>query len=377
MDRNLVVTLVAVALVGAGAFLFGRNSASEAPARGGSPELPSRSDAGAPDRITVADREATRQRLGRPLVPDAVGSAAPPPPVPPLPPHDVPLAQVRDELEQRARSGDRRAACRLAVDLIRCQELPTVRAASSAMERSLARDDVARDEPNVGFRIDFLARTQNRLEALEPLCAGIDPLDAAQGFDWLLRAAELGHAPSMAEFARRPAVPFQSYLSELDRLRVYRERAPEMAMRAIAAGDVSLLPELASAHLDNPGHMGFSPLSQLVEKDNATAYAYYALMQRFTPLPPTPTAPSSAAAPVPPQPIRGRREMGMGMGRGGGGTDPTRLARVFEAVSPEDRARGEALAGEWESRYFERHRAPTPAEGAGRGTATPGMCDSS
>lgn len=370
MDRNLVVTLVAVALVGGAAFLFGRNSATQAPARGDNP-LPSRSGAGAPERITVADREATRHRLGRPLVPDAVGSTAPPPPVPPLPPHDVPLAQVRDELEQRARSGDRRAACRLAVDLIRCQELPTVRAASSAMERSLARDDVARDEPNVGFRIDFLARTQNRLEALEPLCAGIAALDAAQGFDWLLRAAELGHAPSMAEFARRPAVPFQAYLSELDRLRVYRERAPEMAMRAIAAGDVSLLPELASAHLDNPGHMASSPLSQLVQRDNATAYAYYALMQRFMPVP---AAPASTGAPVPPQPISARREMGMA--RGGGAADPMRLARVFESVSPEDRARGEALAGEWESRYFERHPASTPAEGAGRGSVAPGMCDS-
>ena len=78
---------------------------------------------------------------------------------------------------------------------------------------------------------------------------------------------------------------------------------------AIAAGDVSLLPELAAAHLDNAGRMGFSPLAQLVEKDNATAYAYYALMQRFMPLP---VAPPSADAPVPPERGRGRRGMGMG-----------------------------------------------------------------
>ncbi|HET9483451.1 MAG TPA: hypothetical protein VFO79_05805, partial [Xanthomonadales bacterium] len=263
MNRQLVVFVLALVLVGGAAFLFGRTSA---PDQGdvAAPSIERTVGADRPARGAIEDATAERAKLARPMVPDAAaGGTAPPPPVPALPPHDLPLAQIRAELEERARAGDRRAACRLAVDLIRCQELPTMRSMSSTMERSLARDDAAREEAQVGFRIDFLARTQNRLEQLEPLCAGITEEDTRRGFDWLLRAAELGHTPSMAEFARRPAVPFQSYLGELDRLRVYRERAPEMAMRALAAGDASLLPELAAAHLDS-GRMGISPLGQLV-----------------------------------------------------------------------------------------------------------------
>jgi len=364
MNRTLVIAALAVVAVGAASFLLGRETA---PATGGAlaPDVSRDVGADRPAAPSIADQAQTPARLVRPLVPQAAtGNAAAPAPVAVLPPHDVPLASIRADLEQRARAGDRRAACRLAVDLMRCQELPTMRSMSNNMERSLARDEGQGDERGVGFRIDFLARTQNRLETLEPLCEGISEADTVQGFDWLLRAAELGHTPSMAEFARRPAVPFQSYLSELDRLRMYRERAPEMAMRALAAGDTSLLPDLASAHLSTSGRWGFSPLGQLVEKDDATAYAYYTLIQRLTPPDATPPAPT------PPQEGRGRG------GRRGGGRDGNWMPRLMEGVSAEDRAAGEALATEWESRCFaDRKEAPQLEGGGFDRRPEPALCD--
>lgn len=361
MNRTLVLAAIAVAAVGAVSFLLGREtapSAGHAPAAGVTREHAER-----PAAPSVTDASLAPARLVRPLAPRAAaGAPTPPPPVAALPPHDVPLAQVRAELERRARGGDRRAACRLAVDLMRCQELPAMRAMSTSMERSLARDEGQGDERGVGFRIDFLARTQNRLETLEPLCEGITESDAVQGFDWLLRAAELGHAPSMAEFARRPAVPFQSYLSELDRLRLYRERAPELAMRALAAGDTSLLPDLATAHLSTSGRWGWSALGQLVEKDDATAYAYYTLMQRLAPAEATPPAPTA-------------QEDGRGRGARRGGRDAGWMPRLMEGVSAEDRAAGEALATEWEARYFaDRSAAPRIDAGFDR-RPEPAICD--
>ena len=376
MNRNTLAVVAALALlgVGAAAFLLGRTSAPPA-ADPATPPLARGADADAPARIAVGD-VASELAPARALVPAAaIQPPPPPPPVPPLPPHDVPLADIRAELEARARSGDRRAACRLATDLIRCQSLPMMRAMTGAMERSLEREGAA-DEGRTGFRIDMIARTQNRLETLEPLCAGIEPEDAREGFDWLLRAAELGHVPSMVEFARRPAVPFQSYLNELDRLRVYRDRAPEIAMRAIAAGDASLLPELASAHLSGESPWGMNPLQQLARADDATAYAYWSLFQRVAPQPPA-VAPADAPAarrgtpPAPPQPIRRRREYA---------GDTGRLALRFEALDPETRARGEALADQLENRYFETGArsgtAPTRAQGPfDRMTPDPARCD--
>ncbi len=362
--KLIAITILAAILLAGAAFLAGRKTAEPASSAGAA--VPARElDRARPERSTIGDVATTPTPLSRPLVPHGdAGGALAAPPVPALPPHDVPLAQISDELEERARAGDRRAACRLAVDLIRCQELPQMRSMSTMMERSLASDET--DPTNSGFRIDFLARTQNRIETLEPMCAGIGEDDARRGFDWLLRAAELGHVPSMAEFARRPAVPFQSYLGELERLRLYRERAPEMAQRALAAGDVSLLSELAQAHLSASGRWGFSALGQLVEKDDATAYAYYALTQRL--------APQRLPAQGPTQPQASAPDADGGRGGRGRGRDGRWLPRLMEGISPEDRTRGEALAGEWESRYFA-HRPEVPAPDVGERRADPSICD--
>jgi hypothetical protein len=125
--------------------------------------------------------------------------------------------------------------------------------------------------------------SQNQLAGqlgdLEQRCANLPPEHTDEAFDWLRLAAEEGSVPSMARFAIDPMIPFGRMLRDLDRLMLYRDRAPALAQAAVAAGNVEILTALADAY--GPKNANFNSfLSQVTPSDPVRAFAYQLLSRR-------------------------------------------------------------------------------------------------
>src|SRR5688572_24849419 len=142
MNRTVWAIVGALALA-ALAFTLGRSSGGAqspfvAPQAASASTSTAPSGAGDTASASAATGHAARAPAvagGVTPVPAAVASIA----AAPLPPPDVPLADVLPELEQRARAGDANASCRIGLELHRCRR------------RALAR-------PNERLQTDWFAR---------------------------------------------------------------------------------------------------------------------------------------------------------------------------------------------------------------------------
>ncbi|MFB9068808.1 hypothetical protein [Pseudofulvimonas gallinarii] len=88
-----------------------------------------------------------------------------------LPAADVPVLQLIEQLEPRARRGDARAACRLGVELLRCRN-------HSQQEniQNLLRSAVQQRRGEISdFELDLLAKMEDRQLASRRRCEGIGP----------------------------------------------------------------------------------------------------------------------------------------------------------------------------------------------------------
>lgn len=127
-----------------------------------------------------------------------------------------------DELAGRARAGDARAACRLAAELERCQNVEFLREQRKILDEipqileSMAGHSTDRGDAV----IESSARMFERGELVDRACTGLPAGRADEAFDWLLRAVDAGHLGSAREFIRRPLVPAYALLRNLDRLEI-------------------------------------------------------------------------------------------------------------------------------------------------------------
>lgn len=201
--------------------------------------------------FAATDSSATPQLAGRGGIPDAprdMTSGTPPiakslssngsqgtVAAPPLPPTDRPLADVFDELAERARQGDRHAACRLAWDLETCADLPRlVEIESTLVEWAAQERPASPAESRAAHRISAFS---SRLARAQKVCAGLDASRTAQAMSMMRRAAELGDARSMARYALYPRFDPSRPLEQVDAMVAYRTDAPAFLERAVAAGD--------------------------------------------------------------------------------------------------------------------------------------------
>jgi len=192
-----------------------------------------------------------------------------------LPPRDTPIAAAYDELVARARAGDARAACRLAQGLERCGTVPYWRQQVAFDETRVIDSEEKRGAPKeqIDQMIDFGAEKRLRLERLEAYCAGLPPEHPEETYDWMLRAADLGSIPAATRFATRPPISVGDLLDHLDRLETFRLRAPDLAQRALAAGDPNIVVPLSRAYLATPEDQIRSFLGQAVKHDVVQGYA--------------------------------------------------------------------------------------------------------
>lgn len=151
----------------------------------------------------------------------------------PLPELGLPLVELIETLEEQARQGDARAACRLAMDGALCRDLDR-----SGGSVDFFIDDAARRESTHPVDVDFIVGIESRESHAARLCAGL-PAHWADDNTWryMLQAAQAGHHGLAARFAAAPPLDQQRFLEQLDRWQAYAAHAPGLLRAAAESGD--------------------------------------------------------------------------------------------------------------------------------------------
>lgn len=210
-----------------------------------------------------------------------------PRPVEPLPPKDAPISDIATQLQSRADTGDRKAACRLGIELMRCHLLLKVHQASVAdwmQELELSQEAKGKPEDAnrvAGLNLGFMEQARR--------CASLPEGLVAQGPRYLRAAALAGEPEAMLRYADGQSLDAWgdfAYLRtpEFDQ---WRAEAAAVLNAALAAGRPEAVELLRQAHVGDQG-----PLQGLFENDPVQAHAYFLLQGRLfnsptaTPLPP-------------------------------------------------------------------------------------------
>ena len=193
---------------------------------------------------------------------------------PALPPPGTPIAKSYDTLAARARAGDPHASCRLAYELERCGMMRTLRwHVAGDVERAELQAWKNAPPDKLDRLVDVRARQREAIAKLEVDCAGLAPSRPDEWFDWVLLSANQGSVAAASRFATRGPFVDPRMLERLDRYASYRDRAPELALRALEGGDLEIVGALADAYA-TPADMPYrGPLAQLIKPDLGEAYA--------------------------------------------------------------------------------------------------------
>jgi hypothetical protein len=229
-----------------------------------------------------------------------------------LPPQDAPLAQIIAPLQQRADSGDRKAACRLALELLRCDFV----ASWAELEANTGADYEA-ELLSKGKIAAADAAALSKLQQLERLidCRAVPEALKARGAHYLVQAARAGEPEAMLRYAdgQHWGPDGRGILSDPS-FDAWRREAPVMLQRALEAGYPDAAFYLQIAHVSDVGFM-----ASLIENDPEKALAAQYLYTRL---------------------FGGR---GMGVNRG-------------PDAAAQQRAR--ELAAQWHRNYFKNHTYP-------------------
>lgn len=197
-------------------------------------------------------------------------------PLAPLPPPGAPLAGVMDDLERRARSGDARAACRLAAEIGRCAGVARREAMVAASRFTPPAPGVGPDDPaQVDRFVDLAARQQVDLERDQALCAGVSSERLRDAAPWMLVAARGGNAAAMAAFASGMWMNLDPYaMRHPDVLAAYSREAERMALALVESGSPAMVRMLGMAYAGAPG----GPLGGVVDPDPVRGHALLRLL---------------------------------------------------------------------------------------------------
>lgn len=201
---------------------------------------------------------------------DATLAAGPAPDLDaPLPAVDAPLGPHMDELRRRARAGDARAACRLAMQLDACAWLPSREIYEERRTTANAAMGIRRREgqEDVAAQLALLRRT----------CAGVQPLDATEAFRWQQQAALAGNRESLYRAAALPALHPEDILEHVAEWSLWRDRALVYLERSMALGDPRAVESLVELYA--PGQYASRP--KVVDRDPVRAYTYTRLRTRI------------------------------------------------------------------------------------------------
>lgn len=289
MNKRLVLAIIAalaLGLLGLGAWL--REPAATPPEPG---EHAGQTEAG---RTEMISDESPRPQPGKR-------------PPEPLPPPGTPIPQIAGALQTRADAGDSRAACRLGIELVRCQQLEQSRSVQWA---NGVPPDVAIERQGNLEAANSFAEIEIRKIQLGQHCDALDPALVAEAARYLEIAARAGEPEAMLRYAtgeHHGRLGHMGYIREpgFDR---WRRDAPAMLLRAAQAGRMEAVHALAYAYRTDS-----APYAGLIPDDPLQAHAWALLDAR----------------------LRGS------------------LESAFENPDPGIEAEAAALAREWHQRYFD------------------------
>ncbi len=144
-----------------------------------------------------------------------------------VPPLGVPLREIYADLKNAAAAGSSTAACRLGLELMRCEvrrvarlrpPRPAGEVSAALIERG-ARDDA--------------------------ICEGFVNQDNLEAWEMLFRAALLGHRPSMEVFSRLPPTGLRESLARPDAVVAYYQFSVPFLEQLASEGNLKAVEELA------------------------------------------------------------------------------------------------------------------------------------
>jgi len=193
------------------------------------------------ERVEVADITA-RTQSRQPQVAGTGPASLPDWPLPPRAsgpalPEDVPVAELFEALESRARAGDVAAACRIAAEVNRCRSLP--RYLLSAEHERGAIDAIARADVSADERASRAAELADSIEynrRIAEQCQALSPQQLRAAPRYYLLAAQRGHVPSMARFANAIGAGGADMVADPELYALYRQHAWPMFRAAFEAG---------------------------------------------------------------------------------------------------------------------------------------------
>lgn len=204
----------------------------------------------------------------------------------PLPARDAPLSTISVQLEALARNGDSRAACRLAVELLRCAEIELWRE-ELAREGSLDTSELSSEADGDFDRADKWASEEIwRIRQLEQ-CRLLPRALHDQAWDHLRDAALAGEPEAIIRYASSPQLGMGMGNGFLHHpgFDDWRREAPVMLQRLFRAGDRDAAMLLMLTSLGD-----MDPLSGLIGGDEQDFLAYRLLHWRMrSDAPPAPS----------------------------------------------------------------------------------------
>ena len=289
MKRKDLLIPVAMLALGAGIGFWTRDRQSPADAPIGTDTAPGEAATAAPatsrkasdgnvgdaSSTTTAAVKATGFELNAQVAPSFAAA--------PLPPLDAKIADIYDTLKERARQGDGKAACRLAIELQQCSTRDFMlqgadRATRMMANRPNAATPDARRQEWESRMLDVAQRQIDYAVALDERCQGLSQDQVAEHVDWWRAAALSGHVPSMVHYAKGDGFRLNATLDNLDRLAAYRGEAERLMRAAAAAGSAEALQQLLLSYAPERDPRG-TLLQQAIEPDPVEAAALLRLMQ--------------------------------------------------------------------------------------------------
>jgi len=186
-------------------------------------------DAVTPARAPAASGIATRN--------DAARAAQPAP----VPPPDTPVRDVVAQLRPFAERGSPAAACRIVLEMSRCEEVAVAMRLASSLEPK-------KPTPQM---LDAISRSLAEVEAGAHACEGVPRIDEATLYRYQTVVASHGGIAQERWLVGMPVLDPNDFLSNLDAWRDYRVRALRYVDRAIARRDRADLPLLLQLHSPN------------------------------------------------------------------------------------------------------------------------------
>jgi hypothetical protein len=222
-------TLIAIAVIAAMAAIALWVARSD-------PEFTADSTRGTQGSSSLAENSSMRPRGNRAGLAAQPGEA-------PLPPPNLPLREIAPALRSAAAEGSPAAACRLAMEVLRCRQH---RIDLSGIEQLRKIKDQRGLDGETAARIDQgLREIDDRISRDRAVCQGAGEL-RDEPWQLLLNAAQGGHVPSMSRFAISAAVRDDRGRGEWnpDALAAYRTFALPYLTRASESGDVAATEKL-------------------------------------------------------------------------------------------------------------------------------------